>query len=115
MFFPANSNRVRAQAAARPNTVFSGTTMAAVTRVSRSAESVAGSARLRRYTVAPLLKASMKTAASGTSSTRVMKPRAAVMSAIRTQAGSVRAALRAGAAAVIAPSRSGWNSAIAAG
>ena len=45
---PRNSNLAIAQAAARPNSVLTGTTTAAVISVRRIAATVSGSAKLRR-------------------------------------------------------------------
>jgi len=87
---PRNWNLVTAQAAATPNTRFTGSAMAATSRVSRMADQASGSTMAARYSCHPLRRASVNTAASGTSRNSVRNASAAPSSSARTQRGSVR-------------------------
>ena len=62
---PRNSNFAMAQAAQMPNTVFTGTTIAAVSSVSRIEASVSGSVKLVAYASSPFARACASTAPSG--------------------------------------------------
>src|SRR5437868_2846286 len=65
MLLPANSNFAMAHAAATPNTVFNGTTIAAVSNVSLIAASVSSSVKELKYTVKPFEKAEDSTVING--------------------------------------------------
>src|SRR6185295_1785927 len=82
---PLNSNLAVAQAAATPNTRFSGTAMAATSKVSQIADSVSGSASVSQTLAGPRLKACSNTMISGSSRNTAMKMKAA---AIRNQRAS---------------------------
>src|SRR5690606_22125221 len=62
---PRKSNLAIAQAAATPNTVLSGTTTAAVIRVSWIADTVSGVRSASQYTSSPLENAYARTDATG--------------------------------------------------
>ena len=82
-----------AQAAATPNTRLSGTTIAAMMRVSRIALQASGSLMASKNAPRPLRSASVKTAASGRIKNRKMKASAMPISVHFTQAGSLVPAL----------------------
>src|SRR5690606_36423160 len=87
---PRNWNLVIAQAAATPNTRFTGSATAATHRVSLIALQASGSVMAARYSSQPFLKASANTAANGASRNRARKPSANASTTPRTQRGSVR-------------------------
>ena len=122
-FLPGKSNFAIAHAAATPKTRFSGTAIAAVSSVSRSAESAIGSTSASTYAAAPLSSACTKTATSGTTRNRPMKPTAMAVRISFTAAGSpvarVAARVRVGsdvaAVAIPTPKRRGACSTTAGG
>eukprot|EP01022_Parablepharisma_sp_SALTPOND_P004178 TRINITY_DN1187_c2_g1_i1.p1 TRINITY_DN1187_c2_g1~~TRINITY_DN1187_c2_g1_i1.p1 ORF type:complete len:554 (-),score=206.99 TRINITY_DN1187_c2_g1_i1:2173-3834(-) len=87
-FLPRNSNLAIAHAAATPKTRFSGTAMAAVSRVSLMADQASASVIDATQTSQPLRSASQNTATSGTNRNRVRNTSATPISDARTQAGS---------------------------
>ena len=87
---PRNWNLVMAQAAATPNTRFTGSAMAATSKVRRIAAQASGSTMASRYKAQPLRKASANTAASGTSRNSVRNSSAMPNRMPRIQRGSVR-------------------------
>src|SRR6266480_1974220 len=100
---PGNWNLASAHAAATPNARFSGTAMAAVTRVSVMASRAVGSPRLSRYTPSPLRNASVNTARSGANRNAPRKPSERAISPRLTHAGSVTISARLPVAATAPP------------
>src|SRR5574343_182866 len=94
MLLPRNSNLVTAQAAATPNTRFSGTEMAVASRVSFSAEMASGSLIACQNTSRPRLRPWVTTMYSG--NTRIAANTAQAMT-IRMMAPTERLAGRAAA------------------
>ena len=76
------------QAAATPNTVFSGTAIPAAISDSFTAAQLSGSTIARQKAFTPPAKASSNTSASGSSSRMAMKARATAPSSAFSQAGS---------------------------
>ena len=70
---PRNSNFAMAQAAASPNSVFSGTTTAAAVSVRRIAAPVSGSVKLCEVGLEPFSSAMANTVASGANSSAARK------------------------------------------
>ena len=95
---PRKSNLAMAQAAAMPKTAFSGTAMAAVSRVSRIAERASGSCRVAAAKATPCFSASAKTAIRGANSSKVSRTSTTPISRRRSQSGSVVARRNRGAA-----------------
>src|SRR5690606_6407873 len=85
---PRNSNLAIAQAAATPNTRFSGTEITAVSKVSLIAERASGSDKACQYTSAPLRKASTNTASKGSSRKKAKNDKASSKISRFTQADS---------------------------
>ena len=84
MLLPRNSNFAIHQAAVMPNTVLSGTTMAAVVSVRRMEARVASSAKLEKYAAQPCSSAMANTAASGAASSAPRNVSETVISSQRT-------------------------------
>src|SRR5438105_10224184 len=86
---PRKRKFAMAQAAAIPNSAFTGTTMAAVSSVRPMAERASGCKIAWRYRPRPALSAVANTAASGTATNEPRRTAAAETSSQRTGAGSV--------------------------
>ncbi|MNC14636.1 hypothetical protein D3C75_624230 [compost metagenome] len=101
---PRKRNLVTAQAAITPNRVFSGTVIAATSRVSRRAEAASGSVSAARKTSQPRFSASVSTTISGSAISQNSTSPAAATSTHFTAEDSVvagEAALRCGRGAAI--------------
>src|SRR5471030_2320310 len=85
---PEKSNLAMDQAAAMPNTVLSGTAMAATVSDSRTAARLSGSTMASQKAVKPLANASVNTSTSGNSSTMAIKQIATAPSSSLSHSGS---------------------------
>src|SRR5690606_19372929 len=84
---PANSKRVSAQAANTPNTALTGITIAAVSRVSLSAEIASGVVSAAHQVAKPLPKADSSTISNGSTTSSAITSTAAPISNRRSHGG----------------------------
>src|SRR5690606_6096957 len=101
---PRNSKRVSDQAANTPNTALTGITIAAVSRVSLSAESASGVVSAPHQVAKPLPKADSSTISSGSTTSSAITSTAVPISARRSHGGVSRPCPASASAIAAAPS-----------
>src|SRR4249919_1168085 len=90
-FLKRNSKRVTAHAISVPKTALTGITIAAVNKVSRSAERASGSRRAAHHALKPSPNAAPSTISSGSTTRPSMISTASTISAVRSHVGECRA------------------------